>query len=117
LVPLPPSQVGHILPSPGKGNTSEITLLLSERRVERSISEGETVFALLVFKKGEEKTPLHPLVQSLIHEYRDVFPNDLPPGLPLVRDIKHQIGLLPRISLPNKLAYRCNPMKTKKLQR
>ncbi|XP_074303023.1 uncharacterized protein LOC141637444 [Silene latifolia] len=49
--------------------------------------------------------------------YKDVFPEELPAGLPLIRGIEHQIDLLPRAPLPNKAAYRCNPMETKELQR
>jgi len=57
-----------------------------------------------VLEKGE---------RPLIHEFTDVFPNDLP----LVRGTEHHNDLLPKAVLPNKLAYRCNPTETKDLQR
>jgi len=75
---------------------------MSETQVERFISEGELVCALLVMKKGEGETPFHPLAQPLVHKFEDVFPNDLCPSLPLIRGIEHQIDLLPRVSLQNK---------------
>ena len=58
----------------------------------------------------------HPLAQSLLNEHEDVFPNDLPAELPPLRGIEHQIDLIPSAPLPNKLAYRCNPNKSKELQ-
>ena len=56
-------------------------------------------------------------ISALIQEFGDVFPGDLPLGLPLVRGIEHHIDLLLGALLPNKLAYRCDPVETKELQR
>jgi len=53
----------------------------------------------------------------LIKEFKDVFPQDLPPSPPPKKGIEHQIDLIPRAHLPNKPAYRCNPVETKELQR
>ena len=53
-------------------------LFFSEKQVGKSTKKGKTVLALFVLKKGEEQTPLHPLAQPFIHEFNDVFPNDLP---------------------------------------
>ncbi|XP_059292174.1 uncharacterized protein LOC132045607 [Lycium ferocissimum] len=47
----------------------------------------------------------------------DVFPTELPQGLPPLRGIEHQIDFVPGSQLPNKLAYRANPDITKELQR
>ena len=49
-----------------------------------------------VVKKGRRET-----FKSLVHEFRDVFPSDLPLGLPLVKGIEHVIDLVPVASLPN----------------
>ena len=48
-------------------------------------------------------------VQELLQEFVDVFPKEIPLGLPPFRGIKHQIDLVPGTSLPNRLAYRTNP--------
>jgi len=60
---------------------------------------------------------MHPLAQPIIQEFEDVFPNDLPPEFPLLRGVEHYIDLLPRATLLNKPAYKCNPTKAKELQR
>ncbi|XP_074271567.1 uncharacterized protein LOC141595498 [Silene latifolia] len=56
------------------------------------------------------------LVPISDEEIKDVFSEELLAGLPPIRGIEHQIDLLPRAPLPNKAAYRCNPMETKELQ-
>ena len=50
---------------------------------------------------------------TLLKEFEDVFPQDIPHGLPPLREIKHQIDLVLRVSLPNRTAYRSNPEETK----
>ena len=50
---------------------------------------------------------------SLLHEFGDVFPDDTPSGLPLLRGIEHQIDFIPEASIPNRPAYRSNPEETK----
>nr|XP_027062888.1 uncharacterized protein LOC113689295 [Coffea arabica] len=59
-------------------------------------------------------------VRKALHsnqEYQDVFPEDIPTGLPPLRGIEHQIDFIPGSSLPNKAPYRTNPEETKEQQR
>ncbi|XP_071914031.1 uncharacterized protein [Coffea arabica] len=59
-------------------------------------------------------------VRKAVHsnqEYQDVFPEDIPNGLPPLRGIEHQIDFIPGSSLPNKAPYRTNPEETKEQQR
>jgi hypothetical protein len=58
-----------------------------------------------------------PAVANILQEYADVFPKDLPPGLPPLRGIEHQIDLIPGTQLPNRAPYRTNPDETKEIQR
>ena len=60
---------------------------------------------------------LPPIVTNLLQEYADVFPKEVPPGLPPIRGIEHQIDLIPGASLPNRTPYRTNPEETKEIQR
>uniref|UniRef100_A0A2N9H0A0 Uncharacterized protein n=1 Tax=Fagus sylvatica TaxID=28930 RepID=A0A2N9H0A0_FAGSY len=50
-------------------------------------------------------------------EYEDVFPNDVPSGLPPIRGIEHQIDFVPGATIPNRPAYRSNLEEIKELQR
>ncbi|XP_071918888.1 uncharacterized protein [Coffea arabica] len=56
-------------------------------------------------------------VKSLLQEYADIFPEDVPSGLPPLRGIEHQIDFVPGASLPNRPAHKSNPEETKELQR
>jgi hypothetical protein len=60
---------------------------------------------------------LPPAVANILQEYEDVFPQDVPPGLPPIRGIEHQFDLIPGASLPNRVPYRTNPEETKEIQR
>ncbi|XP_074278570.1 uncharacterized protein LOC141602163 [Silene latifolia] len=92
LKPMSP-QVVRALGSKPKAK-AYATMLVRERDVERTIDHGEQE---------------HNLIDDLLEEFGDVFPNDLPAGLPPIRGIEHQIDLVPGSTLPNKAAYRCNP--------
>ncbi|XP_071905956.1 uncharacterized protein [Coffea arabica] len=48
--------------------------------------------------------------------YADVFPDDIPSGLPPLRGIEHQIDFIPGASLPDRSAYKNNLEGTKELQ-
>ncbi|XP_052874540.1 uncharacterized protein LOC108481594 [Gossypium arboreum] len=56
-------------------------------------------------------------VLSLIQEFEDIFPDEIPSGLPPIRGNEHQIDLVPGAALPNRPAYRSNPEETKELQK
>jgi hypothetical protein len=56
------------------------------------------------------------VIFNVLQEYEDVFPEEVPPGLPPKRGIEHQIDLVPGASLPNRAAYRTNPEETREIQ-
>ena len=58
-----------------------------------------------------------PAVTILLQDYEDIFPAEIPLGLPPMRGIEHQIDLIPGTTLPNRAAYRTNPEETKEIQR
>ncbi|XP_019159918.1 PREDICTED: uncharacterized protein LOC109156520 [Ipomoea nil] len=91
-----------------------------KRDVEKVIRAGRQVF-LLLYKGPNEGTtnPSHlpEAITSLMQEFKDVCPEELPAGLPPLRGIEHQIDLVPGMPLPNRPAYRCNPEETKEIQK
>ncbi|GJX89806.1 gag-pol polyprotein [Tanacetum coccineum] len=100
-------------------NKAEKSLFMTETRMEKAINKGKTVCILFLTENRlhEGKEPVHPAVEQLLAEFKEVFPTDLPSGLPPLRGIEYQIDLIPGATLPNKPAYRCDPEKTKELQR
>jgi len=80
--------------------------LFFSRNLSIFSSQGRLPLALPQFPHFET---IPPKVQELLQEFDDVFPKEIPPGLPPLRGIKYQIDLVPRASLPNRPAYRNNP--------
>jgi hypothetical protein len=70
--------------------------------------------ALISIQDMQHSLPL--VVANILQEYSDVFPSEIPEGLPPIRGIEHQIDLIPGASLPNRAPYRTNPEETKEIQ-
>ena len=89
--------------------------------VKNAFYTNQPIFVLLYkdvcFNTNELDKSLPSVVVSLLQEYEDVFPNDIPSGLPPIRGIKHQIDFVPGVTIPNQPTYRSNPEETKELQR
>ncbi|XP_035843362.1 uncharacterized protein LOC110889155 [Helianthus annuus] len=77
----------------------------------------QVIFGLLLAEPNPATAPIPPTVAPLIAEYADVFPNDIPAGLPMMQDIQHCIDFIPGASIPNKPAYRMNPTEFNELNR
>jgi hypothetical protein len=75
------------------------------------------VYRQVLFLLEDITTPLPHAITNLLQEFKDVFPVEIPPGLPPLRGIEHQIDLILSASLPNRAAYRTNPEETKEIQR
>jgi hypothetical protein len=71
----------------------------------------------VLFSLEDITTPLPRTITNLLQEFKDVFHVEIPPGLPLLRGIEHQIDMIPGASLPNRVAYRTNPKEMKEIQR
>ncbi|XP_022864288.1 uncharacterized protein LOC111384260 [Olea europaea var. sylvestris] len=93
--------------------------LLSMSRFLVEVGCEKIVYALMPHENStanvDSKFPAE--VQQLLMEFSDLMPEDLPPGLPPMRDIQHQIDLIPGSSLPNRPAYRLSPKEAEELQR
>jgi hypothetical protein len=69
----------------------------------------------VLFSLEDITTPLPRTITNLLQKFKDVFPAEIPPVLPRLRGIEHQIDLIPGASLPNRAAYRTNPEETKEI--
>ena len=95
---------------------------LAKRSEIKEALNSEMTFVLLLIKEAYLSTndlagTLPSNVVSLLQEFEDLFPEEVPNGLPPVRGIEHQIDFFPGASIPNKPSYRTSPEETKELQR
>ncbi|XP_074314127.1 uncharacterized protein LOC141649333 [Silene latifolia] len=115
LTPLPPNQRGY--GSPNMPEEVNGVLFLSEAAMIKELRQEQPVLFLLSRETNTEWNKDVPAeVQPLIKKYKEVFPAELPSGLPPLRGIEHHIDLVPGSVLPNRPAYRCDPTTTKELQ-
>ncbi|WZZ08421.1 hypothetical protein YC2023_094347 [Brassica napus] len=102
-------------------STKQLNFYAKSGDVKRSLCSNLPIL-LFIYKESLLTTtniaPEYPSeLVNLLQEYQDVFPEDSPNGLPPVRGIEHQIDFVPGSTLPNRPAYRTNPVETKELQR
>lgn len=95
--------------------------LVSASKVKKAIFNEKPILMFLhkghLLHADQLDKNLPSLVVELLQDFADVFPDDVPSGLPPIRGIEHQIDLVPGAALPNRPAYRVNPTETKELQR
>ncbi|WZY86898.1 hypothetical protein YC2023_033282 [Brassica napus] len=97
------------------------SLYAKSGEIKRTLNAHQSIL-LLIFKESllnvTDPTPVYPSeIKCLLQEFEDVFPEDNPIGLPPLRGIEHQIDFVPGSTLPNRPAYRTNPVETKELQK
>jgi hypothetical protein len=105
---------------------SEITLkggclLTTKSKVNELLASNSISYALLckdaLISLHDMQQSLPPIVANILLEYADVFPSEVPAGLPPLCGIEHQIDLIPGASLLNYTPYMTNPEETKEIQR
>jgi hypothetical protein len=105
-----------------KRATQQKECLLVSNSDLREVRNTTAPFIVLKFKEAlfptnDFPSTLPSVVLDLLQDFEDVFPDEVPPGLPPIRGIEHQIDLLPGATLPNRPQYRTNLEETKEIQR
>nr|GEW47003.1 hypothetical protein [Tanacetum cinerariifolium] len=86
--------------------SSSLITLLSRAPFEATIEESGVVFVLLSYPVSHDTHVVLPtVVQPLLHEFVDVFPESLLPDLPPLHDIQHHIDLVLGDVLSNRPYY------------
>jgi hypothetical protein len=89
--------------------------------IKRAMFSNQPMIVLLykdaLLNTNELDHALPSSIASLLQEYKDVFPEETPHGLPPIRGIEHQIDFVPGATIPNRPAERSKPKETKELQR
>jgi hypothetical protein len=75
------------------------------------------VVSILIGRMEVEDNTIPGSVEPLLQEFGDVFPIELPEDLPPLRDIQHQIDLVPGANLLNRPHYRMSSKEHEELQR
>lgn len=106
-----------LMPNKPKELASKPTgTLLTLSQFEDELEQGGEVF-VLIGKEVAGDSEIPEAMIPLLKEYSDVFPDELPDGLPPLRDIQHHIDLEPGSQLPNRPHYRMSPVEHEELRR
>jgi hypothetical protein len=97
-------------------------LMLATKEDIEEFRNDPTAMPLVLMYKGEvlvsnNMTPISLGVSNVLQDFDDVFPEEVPAGLPPLRGIEHQLDLIPGATLPNRAPYRTNPEETKEIQK
>jgi hypothetical protein len=94
-------------------------LLSTKSEVNELLASNSVSYALIckdaLISLHDLQQSLPPIVDDILQEYADIFPSEVPAGLPPLRGIEHQIDLIPGASLLNRAPYRTNPEETKEI--
>jgi hypothetical protein len=81
-------------------------LLATKFEMRAFAEDPNLVQIVLLYKDGllctNNLTSLPSGVSHLLQEFSNVFPEEVPAGLPPIHGIEHQIDLIPGVTLPNR---------------
>src|SRR6202051_3891419 len=98
-----------VLPQISEHSSRSIEVV-SALQIKREVQKGEQLYLALVTPgastSSDSKLSMSDNAKAIISEFKDVFPEDLPSGLPPKRDIDHRIDLVPGQAPPSRPTYR-----------
>jgi hypothetical protein len=91
------------------------------RKLVKSDQASETFLAIvkmdMVNQEQVTSSSNHKSIHRLLAEFADVFPVDLPAGLPPPRDVDHRIDLIPGSAPPFRPTYKMSPLELDELNK
>ena len=102
---------------PTKSSPQSSPILILQRKPFEAAMRAEGIVFLLHPTTSPSMPHLPCEFEPLLQDFSDVFPDDLPIGLPPLRDIQHRIDLVPDAVLPNRAHYRMSPSENEELRR
>nr|GEU68731.1 putative reverse transcriptase domain-containing protein [Tanacetum cinerariifolium] len=90
--------------------------LLTLSQFKGKLEMGDDIF-VLIGKEVVEESEIPKAMVPLLKEFIDVFPDELPDGLPPLHDIQHHIDLEPGSQLPNRPHYKMSSGDHEELRR
>lgn len=93
--------------------------VLTLRKFTQETHDYGVIFALIAKPSAPQSDAeaLPAEVSTILEEFLDITPEELPHILPPMRDIQHVMDLVPGATPPNMPAYRMSPTEHKELQR
>ncbi|GKE02527.1 reverse transcriptase domain-containing protein [Tanacetum coccineum] len=88
---------------------SNATLFLKHDEFVGLVKTSQFLFALVVVEDNDIHGSIPAKVQHVVQEFADILHEEIPSGLPLMRDIQHCIDCVTGSSIPHKPSYRMNP--------
>ena len=92
--------------------------MLSAIQLKKGLKRGQETYvaALIEIKEGQSMEVPNSVV-SILKEFKDVMPAELPKELPPRRPIDHKIELMPGIKVPTQAPYRMSPAELLELRK
>ena len=97
---------------PKYSDASDDSMIVSSLQFSRMIRHPDSKYGVLFIssvdatKESSNSEVIDAEVQSLLNKYSDVFPDDLPAGLPPEREVDHKIEIIPGSEPPVRAPYR-----------
>ncbi|XP_020683447.1 uncharacterized protein LOC110100337 [Dendrobium catenatum] len=99
-----------LMPMEPHGNDcAKEPMLMNRAECQLALRQTDEGYLLLLKENTTAQTELPSEVQPVLDEFPDVWVEELPAGLPPLREVQHAVDLLPGAVLPNRPPYRLRP--------